>query len=224
MTNTMYDAIDFMIFPVDPADPARYRVAGAWYPMQREEIVIRLPKGKSVSLPLYRTQQGPVFTAVEPGAQAVAVLKWYGTLPEGALPDRTVDGVFSFMKAMTVREIIDAGRLWACAGQNLVAVDDTGHLGWHAYGAVPVRDGWSGRLPVDASAGADWKGFLPYEEIPHSMDPAEGWIATANNPPAGWKDPALFLHVGSPLQARADQRAGGPHERTGGRGVSRAAG
>jgi penicillin amidase len=213
MTNTMYDAVDFMIFPVDPADPARYRVAGAWRPMQREDIVIKLPKGKSVSLPLYRTEQGPVFTAVQPGAQAVAVLKWYGTLPEGALPDRTVDGVFSFMKAATVREIIDAGRLWACAGQNLVAVDDAGHLGWHAYGAVPVRDGWSGRLPADASTGADWKGFLPYDELPHSVDPAEGWIATANNPPPGWKGPALS-YTWAPIyrHARISEQVAGMSE------------
>ena len=91
----------------------------------------------------------------------MAVLKWYGTLPEGALPDRTVDGVFSFMKSATVREIIDAGRLWACAGQNLVAVDDAGHLGWHAYGAVPVRDGWSGRLPCRCERGRRLEGVPP---------------------------------------------------------------
>jgi penicillin G amidase len=198
MTNTMYDAVDFIVFPVDPADPTRYRTRGGWLSMEKQDVVIALPKGRSVTLPLYRTAQGPVLTAVGPGVQAAAALTWYGTLPEGALPDRTVDGLFTFMKARTVNELMEAGSLWACAGQNLLAVDDGGHLGWHAYGAVPVRDGWSGRLPADGSAVGGWTRFLPYDALPHSVDPAEGWLATANNSPAGWAGPALS-HTWAPV-------------------------
>lgn len=198
MTNTMTDVVDFLVFEVDPADPERYRVDGEWLRMQKKNLVIGLPKGGSVTLPLYNTVQGPVLTAVRPGVQAVAALKWYGTLPEGQLGDRTAEGLFAFMRAGSVREILEAGSLWGCAGQNLVAADTRGNIGWHVYGAVPVRAGWSGRLPADGSAGADWKGFLPYDELPHSVNPAEGWMATANNPPQGWKKPPL-THTWAPI-------------------------
>jgi penicillin amidase len=174
--------------------------------MRREDVVIGLPKGKSLTLPLYLTEKGPVITAVEKGVEAVAVLKWYGTLPQGAVQDHTYRGVFSFMKATTAAEVLDAGRHWAYATQNLVAADDQGHIGWHAFGAVPIRNGYSGRVPADGTAGADWKGFLPYESLPQSMDPAEGWLANANNAPPGWSGPPLSYSWAPPY--RYDRIAG----------------
>jgi penicillin amidase len=191
MTNDMIDAVDVLIFNVDAKDPTRYRVRGQEQRMQREDVEIALPKGRSVTLPLWKTSQGPVITALEPGVEAAAVLKWYGTLPDGALHDHTFRSVFSFMKSQSAREVLDAGSFSACAGQNLLAADDQGHIGWHEYGAAPVRVGYTGRLPADGSAGADWQGFLPYDSLPHSFDPPEGWLATANNPPEGWVGPAL---------------------------------
>jgi penicillin amidase len=191
MTNDMIDAVDMLVFDVDAKDPTRYRVGSEQRMMQKEDVVIALPKGKRVTVPLWKTIQGPVITAVEPGIEAAAVLKWYGTLPEGALIDHTYRGVFSFMKARSARGALDAGSLFAYAGQNLVAADDQGHIGWHAYGAAPVRVGYTGRLPGNGSDGADWKGFLPYESLPHRFDPPEGWLATANNPPEHWTGPTL---------------------------------
>jgi penicillin amidase len=191
MTNDMIDAVDILVFEVDAKDPTRYRVGSQQRTMQREDVEIALPKGRQVTLPLWKTSQGPVITAVEPGIEAAAVLKWYGTLPEGALHDHTSRGVFSFMKSRSAREVLDAGSLSACAGQNLLAADDQGHIGWHAYGAAPVRVGYTGRLPGNGSAGADWKGFLPYDSLPHRFDPPEGWLATANNPPEQWVGSAL---------------------------------
>jgi penicillin amidase len=52
-----------------------------------------------------------------------------------------------------------------------------------------VRHGYSGRLPGDGSAGADWKGFLPYDEMPHLFDPPEGFIVTANHKSTGERSP-----------------------------------
>ena len=192
MTNVMLDAVDLLVLRVDPANPTRYRVSGGEREMEREDVVIGLPKGKSVTLPLYRTERGPVITGIEKGIEAAAVVRWCGTVPEEMLVDRTFRGVLSWMKAGSAVEVLDAGRHWKYASQNLLAADDQGHIGVHATGAAPVRSGYSGRLPADGSSGADWTGFLPYEELPHSMDPAEGLIVTANYKPAGFeKGPVL---------------------------------
>jgi len=191
LTNVMIDAADILVFDVDPSNPTRYRVGGEQRTMQREDVQIALPRGKKVSMPLWKTSQGPVITAVERGTEAAAVLKWYGTLQPGTLRDHTVRGLFSLMRSRSVSEALDSGSLFASLGQNLLAADDQGHIGWHAFGAAPVRVGYTGRLPANGSDGADWDGFLPFDSLPQSVDPTDGWLATANNPPEGWTGPAL---------------------------------
>ena len=199
-TNVELDAIDTLFFTVDPSEPTRYRIRGREKEMLREDVVIGLPKGDSVSLPVYRTEAGPVVTEVKKGVQAVAVLKWYGTLPEGALHDHSFRAIFSYMTAETAAQVLEAGRNWVFASQNLLAADDKGHIGWHATGAAPVRTGYTGRLPGDGSAGADWTGFLSYDSLPHAVDPTEGWLATANQRPTGWNGPALSYTWAAPYR------------------------
>jgi penicillin G amidase len=180
-TSLMLDAADILILRVDPRRPTRYVIEGREKEMEREEVTLH-PRGRAaVSLPLYRTDLGPVLTAVEEGAEAVAVLRWYGTLPGGILNDHALRGLLAFNTARSVDEVMAAGEDWKWLSWNIVAADDTGRIGWHACGAAPLRRGYSGRLPADGSAGADWSGFLPYADMPHRVDPQEGWLATANN-------------------------------------------
>lgn len=179
-TNVMLDAIDILLFRVDPADPGRYRIGERWHLLEREELRVGLPKGRAVTIPLYRTIHGPVVTAVERGVEAVAVLKWYGTLPEDRRADRTFRILPALLGATTAADAIEAGRSVSWISQNLLAADVDGHIAWHVTGAAPVRHGATGRLPADGSAGADWKGFLPYESLPHLVDPPQGFIVTAN--------------------------------------------
>jgi penicillin amidase len=198
MTNVMLDVADLFVLRVDPANPTRYRIGDRTLEMEMEEVVIGLPAGKSVTLPLYRTERGPVITGIEKGVEAAAVVRWHGTVPEEMLVDRTFRGVLTWMKAGSAAEVLDAGRHWRYASQNLLAADDRGHIGVHATGAVPLRKGYSGRMPADGSAGADWIGFLPYEAMPQRMDPAEGMIVTANYRPAGFTADQIISHSWCP--------------------------
>jgi penicillin amidase len=217
LTNVMLDAVDVLILHVDPANPTRYRLGGDQKEMRKQDMVFRLPKGGSVTLPLYQTDRGPVITLVEKGIEAVAVLKWCGTLPEGTLADRSIGGLQSLLRASSAAEALEAGRTWKYVSMNLVAADDQGHIGWHATGAVPTRTGYSGRLPADGSAGADWTGFLPYESLPHVMDPPRGWLATANYRPEGpesgrplsysWCPPYRYQRIVNALQKMQAPRA-----------------
>jgi len=47
---------------------------------------------------------------------------------------------------------------------------------------VPARPRSNGWLPVPGWTGAhEWNGMVPYEDMPHSIAPANGMIVTANN-------------------------------------------
>ena len=195
VTNFMLDSVDVLTYHVDPDDPTRYFTKGGPLRMREEPVTIGLPKGKSVKLPLYRTNDGPVVTALDKGVNAAAVMRWYGTIPVQSVQDRSIRGVLGFMKAQSTEQLLEAAGNWKYVSMNFVAADVDGHIGWHVSGAAPVRTGYSGRLPADASSGEDWNGFLPFEAMPHLKDPEEGYIITANYRPPGYPDDATLSHI-----------------------------
>ncbi|HTP57589.1 MAG TPA: penicillin acylase family protein, partial [Spirochaetia bacterium] len=198
VTNFMLDCVDILAYRVDPDDPMRYFTKAGPQRIREEPVTIKLPKGKSVTLPLYRTKDGPVVTALDKGVSAAAVMRWYGTIPAQSVQDRTIRGILGFMKAQSVGQLLEAAGNWKYVSMNFVAADVDGHIGWHVSGAAPVRDGYSGRLPADASSGQDWSGFIPFQDMPHVRDPEEGFIVTANYRPAGYPDDAVFSHIWCP--------------------------
>lgn len=66
---------------------------------------------------------------------------------------------------------------------NWVLADRAGNIGYQMSGLMPRRrPGVSGLLPLEGWEDQnDWQGMVPSEELPRRVNPAEGYIATANN-------------------------------------------
>ena len=98
--------------------------------------------------------------------------------------------LFGLYHARTVREAIAAlDRDLRTGGQNWMIADDQGHIGWTQISRVPRRPATSAPwkvLPGDGSA--EWMGDLDAQYIPHAIDPAAGFLVTANNDPVGVTD------------------------------------
>ncbi|MGH7786083.1 MAG: penicillin acylase family protein [Candidatus Binatia bacterium] len=56
-----------------------------------------------------------------------------------------------------------------------------GHIGWELFGRVPrrTRDGLFVRDAQDPDA--QWRGWVPFEEMPKQLNPPRGFVATANS-------------------------------------------
>ena len=181
-TNVMTDVVDLYVFQVDSVNPYVYYVDGKPYQMTRKDEVYKMPDGTEQVRRIFSTIHGPVISKVSGKYDSVVALKWYGTVPMEQIDDRSGVGMFELNRATSVREAFKAARHFKLFGQNLVVADVDGNIGWHAYGAVPLRKGYSGRLPADGSSGKmNWDGFLPYDQMPTLYNPPEGFIATANN-------------------------------------------
>jgi penicillin amidase len=84
-------------------------------------------------------------------------------------------------QARNFGEFQEAVRTWECPGQNMVYADVDGHIGYQCTGLYPVRKRGDGTLPVPGwSSEYGWDGWVPFEELPWSEDPDEGFLATAN--------------------------------------------
>ena len=72
------------------------------------------------------------------------------------------------------------------ATQNFIYADVDGNIGFHNAGKIPIRSSGTGAVPYDGSKNeGKWTGYIPYDELPSSYNPKQGFIVTANQRLAG---------------------------------------
>jgi penicillin amidase len=167
------DQQDLYIEELNPDDPLRYRTEAGWTPMviRREEFLIKGAAARTVDLKF--TRHGAVLW--DDGKRAL-VLRWVGSEPgtAGYLASLAVD------RAQNWTQFEAAVARWKVPSENIVYADRAGNIGEHSVGLAPIRS-WTGLLPMPGTGNYNWAGFLPTSELPHSFNPAAGFVATANH-------------------------------------------
>lgn len=65
---------------------------------------------------------------------------------------------------------------------NLVYADVQNNIGYYMTGEVPIRAKAKGLLPNNGYDGLhEWTGRVPFEEMPHVLNPSQGYYYTCNN-------------------------------------------
>src|SRR5258708_11639994 len=73
----------------------------------------------------------------------------------------------------------------SCASPALPAsyADVDGNIGFRLSGFIPLRKAGGGRLPAPGwDRSWDWRGYIPFEEMPEVFNPPSGLIVAANTP------------------------------------------
>jgi penicillin amidase len=191
LTSLEPDVQDLYVEDIDPADPSRYRWRGTWRSFETRRETIRVRGGDDVVLDVRRSVHGPIVTDVFEGAEALGravALRW-AALDDA---DSTTDAIEGFGRASSWTEFLDAARHFHAPPQNLLYADVDGHIGYTASGALPIRPRSDGLLPVSGSGDDDWEGYVPFEELPRSLDPPKGYIVAANNRPVSPRFPRVI--------------------------------
>lgn len=175
VTNSGADVQDLFVERFDPQDPTRVEFQGAYEPVSFWEEEIRVKDGESVHERIAVTRHGPVI-AGGPGTNEPALaMKW--TLQT---PGHSVETLLAMHRAPDAAAFREALRGWHTPHLNFVFADRE-HIGFVMAGLLPERAQGSGLTPVPGWSGEwEWKGFVPFEQLPQSWDPPEGFIATAN--------------------------------------------
>lgn len=128
-------------------------------------------------------------------------LRWIAHSTEGA--DM---GLFDVETTSTIDEAMAAANRTAIPPQNFVCADSTGRIGWTIIGRIPIRRGFSGRVPTSWADGAHaWDGWLEPDATPRIVDPADGILWTANNRQVSGEFLEILGDGGFDLGARALQ-------------------
>jgi penicillin amidase len=131
------------------------------------------------------------------GVPAAAAASPYGVaLRWTALdPGRTVEALFGLDSAANWSELRAAASLFDVPAQNIVYADVDGNIGYQSPGRVPIRGKGDGTWPAPGwDPTYDWQGYIPFAEMPSELNPADGWIVTANQSVVGPRYPHLLTY------------------------------
>ena len=209
VTNNYPDVQDLFIERFDPADPLRVEVNGAFEPLTTRDEVIQIKGGKSETITVRTSRNGPLIEAVwGPARKAFEEQAQVGDVTLGpgyglamrwtALePGRLFQAVLKLNRAGNWDDFRNALRDWTGPSQNVIYADVDGNIGYQMPGMVPQRRGGDGSQPVPGWVDDyQWDSYLPFEALPYTFNPTQGYVATANQPVLSPADAGHFVGAG----------------------------
>ncbi|MBK9167121.1 MAG: penicillin acylase family protein [Bryobacterales bacterium] len=172
ITNLHFDVQDLVQEPFDPRTGI-HGAAGARRQAQAEREIILVKGQKPVELTVWVTGYGPIVGTS--GTEAWS-LRW-----AAAQPGSFQFPFFELNRARNWEEFRSALSRLTGPASNFVYADAGGNIGYQAAGRLPVRQGCDGTLP--APPDCQWSGFIPFEDLPSSLNPESGLIVSANQNP-----------------------------------------
>ncbi|MES2490516.1 MAG: penicillin acylase family protein [Pseudomonadota bacterium] len=101
----------------------------------------------------------------------------------------TIEGIREWNKAKSFKDFVEGTRklTW---NENVTVATRDGHIAYYHPGLFPRRSGDTDmRLPSPGTGEYDFGSNLSFKELPHVVDPPEGYVANWNTKPAfGWLD------------------------------------
>ncbi|MBK9098385.1 MAG: penicillin acylase family protein [bacterium] len=185
LTNIMTDETDFYFETLD-SSRTKYLLDGSWKDLIIIEDTIYTKDGIKEPIEIKYTHRGPIISNIHPynfvynqdeSAYPPISMRWLGN----EFSDE-MDAFLKINKAKNWNEFKSAVEKFNIPGQNFVYADKEGNIGYIFGGALPIRPNNATTFLFEGStAKNDWKGLVPRTELPFLFNPAQNFIATANN-------------------------------------------
>ncbi len=178
VTYAYADVIDSWVEDCRDGASRRETAAGEsrWEPFEVRDEVIRRRKGAPLRRRFYENRHGTLGGDPHVAGRYLAT-RWAGR-------DGGAASLAAALELPNARSAGEAGELlsrleWAF---NWVMADRDGSVAYRMSGRIPRRrEGAGGLLPLAGwRAADDWQGFHDPADLPQRRDPAEGFVATAN--------------------------------------------
>lgn len=195
-TNTNPDVQDLYIEQLVPKNPGVYRGPEGPLAFKVRQEIIDIKGESPLRFLVKETRHGPVVSdsyaratrAIDTQRFALA-LRWTAL----DLENQSVVGLLEMNQAKDLDSFKQALRKNYAPMQNVVMADIAGNITYQAAGVAPKRTLHQGLYGVAPALGwekqYDWNGYVPFEQLPSSSNPDQGWIATANQRILSANDP-----------------------------------
>ncbi len=187
-------------------DPKAYWLDGGWKPLTERIEVVRGRQGETLAVDTVRfTHRGPL---MREGRRWLSI-RW--TAFEAKTPG---EDFLRLDRAHGVSDWLDGWKDYVAAAQNGAVADRAGNIALRSTGKYPVRpgDGRGDAIADGGTSASDWTGYLPLEAYPFALNPAQGFLASANQQPvdpkanpryfgADWYSPWRALRINQLLRS-----------------------
>ena len=178
MTLAFTDTEDLFVEQIDGQDPPRYLFKDEWHEV---EIIEEKIKIKGVIDPFVErveiTNHGPIISdRVGQKDQKIAVQSM------ALQPLPALEGWLRLNTAANWDDFVEAMRCIEAPQLSVAYADVDDNIGSWVTGKVPVRTKGDGSIPVPGWSGEyEWVGEVPFEEMPHTLNPERGFVLNCNN-------------------------------------------
>jgi len=200
VTTSLNDVQDVFRLQLDPTDSSRYMHNGVGVAFQTIEEKIRVSGGDDVTVTVRDSLYGPVVNENKGlllfGGESMVedlgldeststfreplALAWPAIMRGTA--DISAAIVFKLPRVKNWAQFMEAQSAFVGPCQSWVFASREGDAGYVTPCLAPRRaDGVDGGYPVPGNGSFDWQGFVPFEEMPRTLNAPKGFTATANN-------------------------------------------
>ncbi len=197
LTNGMVDDVDFYRERVNPENSNQYWTSEGWrdFDIIREKIAVK--NQDTLTMEIRFSRNGPIVNSIHPvmiNLPDVLAMKWTGY----QFSDETT-AFLKLQKARNWQEFVEAVSYFKVPAQNFIFASVDGDIGYYLGGRVPLRQNAKGFVPhAGWQKRGQWVGEIPFEKLPHVLNPSTGYLATANNKIIDDRYPFYITHLWEP--------------------------
>ncbi|MBH0169902.1 penicillin acylase family protein [Fictibacillus sp. 18YEL24] len=179
VTNVGPDVQELYIEKRNPKNSYEFQYLANWEKADVVKERIKVKDKVDVDHEVVITRHGPIISEFahhdKPGT--ALSLKW-----TALQPSKELEAVILMNRSKNWTQFEKALQSFHTPAQNFVFASTDGTIAYKANGLIPVRKQEYTSLPVPGWTDQyEWEGYIPWDELPTSVNPEKGYIATANN-------------------------------------------
>lgn len=176
MTNLMVDDIDLFSEKLNPENADQYYFNGEWKNLVVKKEIIKIKGGNKDSVIIKYTHRGPIISGFNNVKDASLSMRW-----SGYDNSDEIRSVCLLNRAGSWDDFRSALNTFRSISQNFVYTDVEGNIGLNTGGGIAIRKGNGSIIRNGETDEYDWKGYVPFEQLPFSYNPEKGYVSSANN-------------------------------------------
>ena len=181
-TNVGHDVLDW--YEIEWVDDKKesYRVDGKEKPVVLRYDTIEIRGQKEPHIELTRlTEWGPVVYEAEGEAYQDLAMRWIAHDKPSKKDFYEVGTFYYLMKGKNKEDYFKALSGYDSPAQNFVFASQEGDIALQVNGKFPIKKDQQGRFVQAGNRSENaWSGFIPREQVPKVLNPARGFVASAN--------------------------------------------